>query len=700
MKIFPFILRTLLLWLICPVIAFSQINENNCSEAGRVYALLEKIHYHPLALDDSLAVKTFENFIKALDPSRLYFTRQDSIFLASKSLEIDDNIRNKNCSFLTTAIKQYQKALLRADSILVKMAGNPIDFVQKDSIVFIQSKKGQFRNDVQSLENKWAKWIKYQVIKEIFSPADESDDPFSISEEALLSREPFSREKICKIYQRNIEKKIDHPMGFENHVAMSFFNAITTAFDPHSNYYSLSMTELFLSHVSKNTYSFGIEIGENEEGEVLVEKLVPGSPAWKSNAIHKGDKLLVLKESDEKIYQLSQLDIYEVNKLLVSNAEKSIELTIEKSDGREKEIILQNENAVSEENIINSLIIDGDKKVGYIALPGFYTDMDNQRLGCANDVAKELIKLKNEGVEGLILDLRNNGGGALNEAIGLAGIFIDSGPVFIQKDSEGNLILKKDMNRGTIYNGPLVVMVNGLSASASEVFAGVMQDYNRAVIVGSPTYGKATAQILFPTNIEGESEYSDYNTSDLNSSFMKTTYSKIYRLDGRTYQKEGIQPDVYLPDLMEYFIEKEATYETALANDKIVKKVYYKPLKKLPVFTLQKRSLERQSENEYLKKVQKTGEFLKKTKLSEHVVPLDIQTYKNEKSQAPLVNGLEELEGKESSRFVLKNTAWDEELMQMDKYRELAQHEFKTALQKDTYLEETYLILRDLIDAK
>ena len=240
-----------------------------------------------------------------------------------------------------------------------------------------------------------------------------------------------------------------------------------------------------------------------------------------------------------------------------------------------------------DEDKVKGFILRGAQTVGYISLPAFYEDWEDSRgvKGCANDVATEVIKLKKENISGLILDLRYNGGGSVQEAVELAGIFIDAGPVAQIKTRDAKVITLKDVNRGTVYDGPLLLLVNGSSASASEMVAGTLQDYNRALIVGSPTYGKATAQVVLP--MDTAIDLNTYNGKAQASSYIKMTIEKLYRITGNTAQRTGVQPDVTLPDPPDALTQREADEKFALPAITIEANKYYKPLAPLPIAAAQ-----------------------------------------------------------------------------------------------------------------
>jgi carboxyl-terminal processing protease len=316
--------------------------------------------------------------------------------------------------------------------------------------------------------------------------------------------------------------------------------------------------------VSAMEYSAGLAVEENDKGDKTIGYLQPGGSAWKSGQLHKGDVILKVKISGvEK--EVADIGAEELEDILSGTKSGDVEITYKTVAGVVKSTKLLLEKVTDEEEKVKSYVVKANKKIGYINLPGFYSredDFKNLKYdGCANDVSKEIIKLRKDNIEGLILDLRDNGGGSMWEAMQLAGIFIDVGPLASIKDKDGKVSFLKDPNRGTIYDGPLMVLINGQSASASEFLSATLQDYNRAVIVGGTTYGKGTSQTLQPLDTNKINESKKYED------FVKVTESKFYRVNGSTVQWKGVEPDIMLPDFFEDAYFKEKANASALKPD-------------------------------------------------------------------------------------------------------------------------------------
>jgi carboxyl-terminal processing protease len=294
------------------------------------------------------------------------------------------------------------------------------------------------------------------------------------------------------------------PGYMEEFISNLFCKVLANCYDPHTVFLPQEEKERFDEAVGQTPKRFGFEMDENEDGDIVIDRLQPGSSAFKSGAINAGDKIVAIQEPGKQVVQTGNSAMLVVDSVMSEMKTDKLLVTVKKPDGTTRQVTLYKERFATEEDeedVVQGYVLKGTKNIGYISIPDFYFDWENTSTGingCANDVAKEIIKLKKENIEGLIIDIRFNGGGSLQEAVDLAGIFIDGGPVAQLKTKEPKPYTLKDGNSGSIFDGPLLVMVNGHSASASETFSATMQDYNRAIIAGTTTYGKSTGQIIFP----------------------------------------------------------------------------------------------------------------------------------------------------------------------------------------------------------
>jgi carboxyl-terminal processing protease len=500
-----------LLVFVCGKTDFVFAQSRSSLHAQKAYMLvktLEKYHYRPASFNDRLSEKLFDDFIENLDPNALYFTEDEIVALSPWNKKLDDEVLSKSTVFLEEITELYRRKLQEADTLLGIILSKPIDFNIKDTLFFDKKQSSsRYAKDEKKLKLRWLKWLKYELLIALYAPSGDDDQRFSKDANTLMLKEPGERAVLKVRNKRNISRILEASEGFEENVFSVFLNTLTNCYDPHTSFFSADDKQNFETQLSADGLSFGMDIEASENGEIAVSGLAPGGAAWKSSRIHKGDILINIKTSSDKTIDLTSASVDEANDIIQSINSKKADFTFRKVNGEINTIRLIKSKLIQDENVVKSFILKGEKSFGYISLPGFYTEWNTDNpLGCANDVAKEISRMQEENIEGLILDLRYNGGGSVREAIGLAGLFIDEGPLCIFKSRVGKPYLIKDMNRGSAYNGPLLVMINGLSASASELFADAMQDYHRAIIVGSSSFGKATAQITIPldTNFSAE----------------------------------------------------------------------------------------------------------------------------------------------------------------------------------------------------
>jgi len=690
-----FLLRAILFGLL-----FTYISNLSAQQAKKEALLLcrtlEKNHYSPRSIDDQLSREVFTKFLKTLDRNGLYFLASDYKEFTAYEFSIDDELKGKSWGFLPLVTERYKQRLIDADKTIAAILEKPFDYSSKELIKFPEEDSLSFSADEKAYQLQWSKYLKYKTLWQLVSLYQDS----SVSDQTILSKESSIRQKVKVVQKRKIKRILESPNGYENYIASLFFGSVTCCFDPHSVYMSKTDWENFESSLSREAFSFGMDLDENEAGDVYITRLVPGGPAWKSNELHKDDVLTELKWEGKEAIDLTGAESDEVEGILESSNSIKLDITVRTSTGMYKTVSLVKEKIREEDNIVKSYILKGDKKIGYISLPGFYSEWENMSpLGCSNDVAKEIIKLKEEKIDGLILDIRYNGGGSLIEGLNLAGIFINEGPLFMMQSSDKKPYVMKDMNRGTVYDGPLVLMVNGQSASASEVLASTLQDYNRALIVGSTTYGKATGQIVIPMD-------STINPSDLEKTGLRSEYGvstvtvkKLYRITGKSAQLKGVIPDIHLPDIYEVLEYREMFYKTALPSDSVSKKVVYSPLSPLPVKNLSEKSKARVSSNNDFQLLKKIIDSQVKIQKEMNLVSLNFTQFKNKtlanyKEWEMLEkNGI----GK-SSVYTVENTSYDKELMNLDNYSKEINDILTGNIKEDIYIQESFHIITDLIN--
>jgi len=673
---------------------FSQNVRNFKQEARLLKKVLSEKHVSPRALDDDFSRDVFDVVLDELDPEKIYFTKEDIAWLQPYQTLIDDEINGDNWAFLSRLRERYESSLIRARTNLQEIVSSEIAFDTRGSF---DERMADWQNDETSLKERQKLWIKSRVLDKLASYA-ERDSVACNQTMAVRKKEAILHVKKTEL--ENLEQWLKVSDRLYNRVGGAFFHAITAVFDPHTLY--LSPTELkdFIGRLATGDYYFGFTLDENSRGEIAIAALTPGGPAWRSGELHVSDILLSVNVPERGLIDLTEMSIDEANQVLDEIEAHTIDFNVRKADGLQKTVRLKKEKMEAEENFVRSFVLQGEETVGYIHLPDFYTRWGNENEGsrCANDVAREIIKLKKDGIQGLILDLRFNGGGSLYEALAMAGIFIDEGPLGIQRDRERILTLK-DVNRGTVYDGPLVVMVNGQSASASEFLAAAIQDYNRGLVVGSRTYGKATGQNIIPVNPVSTGITMDA-AIDQSEGFVKVTVERLYRVTGKSLQGTGIVPDIALPDVFDALNSHEQDLPFSLTPDSLNKNTFFKPLLPMNRAALRSKSAERVAKSTGFREIISSIEMISELELHADIHLLSAEDFCKQVDDMRLRHGKAGWSETSTPLFAVKNNTSEQDRLQVDSYADEYNRRWFEKLQNDVYLRETYQILRDLATLK
>lgn len=663
-------------------VLFSQNSDNTCEILNKINATIQAEHLRPKPVDDSLSVFVFDNLINELDPSRNIFFKNEYDEMAAKyRLNLDDLILENDCSFLTDITSKYIAGLERTKSILEKIQAAPFDYSKKDTIRFYK-KSFPFYLKKEDLEKVWRKKIHYQILDDMAETSDNLDSiKANFKSIEAKSRKLILSNEICRI-NTLLETKTNQN---EN-----LYNFFCTYFDPHTAYFSDDSKSSFVASLSKEHLSLGMTVNLNEKNEIIVQELDPNGPAYQTGQIKKGDQIVSVSNQKETL-QVSCASLESISTMILSEANKSLTITLKRNSGKSFEVYIEKQVMKDEENSVFSFIIGKDSKIGYIKIPSFYADLDgNSRKGCADDVAREIIKLERDNIKGLVIDLIDNGGGSMEEAIKLAGMFVDYGPLSIVIDHTKEKSIINDPFKGVIYKGPIVILVNSNTASASEFFSSIMQDYNRALLVGSSTLGKATMQTILSLD------------ETKNTDFLKITINKFYRVTGKSHQYIGVTPDVVLPEFYEDVYQKESDFPTAIKNDSITSTLKYRPyVKRALIDKLAKNSKARLADNFYfndIKKINLKIDQLVNTPKAE--VPMTIDAVFNQKK---IVNSL----WKEINTFNDENNPLDVYNSTVNQYLLSAYPNDKTInqyqmdhLKINPYLNEAVNIINDFNSSK
>ncbi len=527
--------------------------------------MLTRGHFVEKEINNDLSVIVFTNFIDGLDPSKRYFTQQDIREFSKYKYQIDDQLKNSDVTFYNLVYNRFLERLKTSKAIYKEILSSPFNF-KKSEQINVDYEKVPYAKDNKELVDYWRKQLKLQTLsriqemQELQDKKGEKDNSFE--KKSFAELEKSSRKEVLKnvdeLYLR-IEE-LEHQDWFS-----TFLNSVVEGFDPHTSYMDPRIKERFDQDMSGKLEGIGARLQKDGIHTKVVE-LVSGGPAWKQGELEAGDIILKVAQADKEPVDIAGMRLDDAIKFIKGPKGTEVRLIVKKAiDGSLKVISIIRDVVELEETFVKSSIVKKDGKLyGLINLPRFYIDFDdtNSR-DSAKDMEKEIERLKKEGVQGLLIDLRNNGGGSLKTAIEIAGLFIDEGPIVQVKYRGEKPIIKNDTDKRIQWSGSLVILVNEISASASEIFAAAMQDYNRAVIMGgNQTFGKGTVQQVLPIN-----QFIPTYKKELG--FLKMTIQKFYRVNGGSTQKEGVYSDITMPTRYSYMKFGERDMDGALSWDKV-----------------------------------------------------------------------------------------------------------------------------------
>ncbi|MBL7776321.1 MAG: PDZ domain-containing protein, partial [Saprospiraceae bacterium] len=487
---------------------------------------LDRYHFQPRSIDDNFSQQAYNLYLKNVDGGKRFFTQAEIKQLQAFERQLDDEAQAGTFQFFDLSVQLMAQALDKTQGWYQEILATPIDFSKDDSFESDGKKLSWAKNDAE-LRSRWEKWMKYEVLTRINDELVNQEKPdFKGEKRSYAAIEADMRAKVLEMYDRWYKrlKKTDRNRRLELYI-----NSLINVFDPHSGYFSPQEKADFDYRMSGKLEGIGARLQSDGE-KTTVTEIVPGGPAWKQGELEPKDVVVKVAQGDEPAIDVMGWELDDVVGKIRGPKGTVVKLTIQKPDGTVKVISIVRDIVITEEAMAKSHILGehSANRVGYIYLPKFYADFTPQgTTSCAEDVAKEVEKLKNEQVKGIILDLRNNGGGSLRDVVRMSGLFIEQGPIVQVKSRDRRPDINDDMDPRVQYGGPLIVMVNGFSASASEILAAAMQDYGRAVIIGSTgTYGKGSVQRFWDLDMTT----TDESIKPLGE--MKVTIQKFYRITG------------------------------------------------------------------------------------------------------------------------------------------------------------------------
>lgn len=647
--------------------------------------VLERGHYEPKDINDDFSVSVFEDFIEAVDPTKRYFLEEDLLEFEQYKFQLDDQIRNTEISFFNLVYDRLMLRMEQAREIYKEVLEEPFDFSAEEYIDIDYEKQG-YAQDLGELKDRWRKQLKYATIgtydSKLTLASEDGEEPLSPREAEVAARE-------------NTRETLDDYFDFVDDLERKdwftqYLNTIVEEFDPHTYYFAPEDKERFDVSMSGRFEGIGARLQKQPEGAKIVE-IISGGPVWRDQRLEVGDEILKVGQEGEPPVNIVGMRLDDAIKLIKGPKGTVVDLTVRKVDGTVEVVSLTRDVVELEESFAKSaMIIKDDAKFGLIHLPKFYVDFeDYSERNAATDVAREIELLKKEGVQGLVLDLRDNGGGSLKTVVDIAGLFISDGPIVQVRSSGRDKEIYEDKDERIQWDGPLVILVNELSASASEILAAAMQDYKRAVIIGSKqTFGKGTVQNVIPLeNIVRSNEYGDLGA-------IKLTTQKFYRVNGESTQLEGVKSDVVVPDRYSYIDLGERDQANPLQWDKISPAKYIPWDGYIDPGTIA-RSAARMDAHPQIALIEENAHWLKQQQ-EETQVPLKYEVYlereKENKERSKYFKSKMEYD----SHLNFSSLAYEKELFTQDSVLRDKRDRWHKNLAKDVYVEEAVNILEDL----
>jgi len=657
-----------------------------------VVRFLDAYHFSPEAINDQFSEKAYDLYIDYLDGGKRFFTEEELAELKPYKTQIDDQINLRTTGFFGLSMDKLDIAHARAKSIFEKVIDEDLK-LESSTIYETDADKRSFAKNGDDLVEVWKNMLTYDLIDRVNNKVKAQQD--SSVQQSVLELQVKAKEEMKESYDRWFERidKTRRSDYFETYV-----NTMTHVFDPHSDYFNPKEKEDFDIRMGGKLEGIGARL--TPDGEFTkVSEIIPGGPAWKGKQLEVNDLILNARQDTEATsIDFTGMRLDDVVQHIRGKKGTIVHLNVKKTDGSTTTIIIERDEVIIDEGFAKSLILDvpgSIENIGYIKLPRFYDSFEG-KVGnsCAKDVAAEVEKLKANQVGGIILDLRNNGGGSLRDVVTMSGLFIEKGPIVQVKPRERPAYVYDDTDNNVQYKGPLIVMVNEFSASASEILAAALQDYDRAVIVGSKsTFGKGTVQRFVDLDeaFKGDDKFKPLGN-------LKITMQKFYRINGGSTQLKGVTPDIVLPDNYHYIETGEKDYEFPLEWSEIDAVDYTQNVYMIDnMDALKANSSSRIGGNENFNLVLENAKRFKNLR-EESQYPLNLDGFTALMDQREEeAKKFENLFDKNIENLVVRNLPNDMKKFATDESKKARNDEWVENVNKDFYLEETMYIMKDLM---
>lgn len=648
--------------------------------------VLEQGHFDPKEVNDDFSANVFEDYLTQLDPFKRYFYQSDIDDFEAYKTQIDDQLKAYDIAFFNLTHERLLKRISESKEVYKEVLSQPFDFEVEETF-FADYDALPYANNRKEMKERWRKQLKFSTIAnfdDALSQQDLDDEVKNETELELKAREATLK-SLDELYVYIDDRQRKDWFGV-------YINAIVEEFDPHTFYFAPEDKERFDVAMSGNFEGIGARLQKKMDA-IIVNEIISGGPAWRQRELEVGDAILKVKQEDEEEpVNVVGMRLDDAIKFIKGPKGTEVTLTLKKVDGTIEDVTIKRDVVEIEETYAKSSVVKKDERTyGVINLPKFYVDFeDYNKRNAASDIKKEIERLKGENVEGLVLDLRNNGGGSLQTVVDMAGLFIKEGPVVqVRSTGEPKEVLK-DRDESIIWDGPLVILVNELSASASEILAAAMQDYKRAIVIGSKqTYGKGTVQNVLDLNRMVK------NNSQGDLGALKFTTQKFYRIDGGSTQLEGVKSDVVVPDRYSYIDIGEKDQENPLPWDQIEAVDYTVWENYYDYDATIEKSKTRMANNEQLKMIDANAKWVKEIR-DKNTYSLNYEAYKKEielnEEEAKRFSELSEY----TSNLTFNSLPYEEKLMAQDSVLKQKRDRWHESLSQDVYIDEALNVLNDL----
>ena len=655
--------------------------------------VLDQAHYLDKEINDEFSEKVFDTFLENLDPYKRYFYTSDIEEFSKYKYLIDDAFKNPNLDFFELVYKRYTKRMLESEKIFNDILSKPFDF-NKNEVCECDFEELDYVKTKDQLFDRWRKLLKIYVIENYHNEIEDDlrkskeDSDFILRNPVLIEKK--TRETLKETMQQNyafMSEEMQRSDWFSVYI-----NSFVSQYDPNTSYLDPESKDRFDVDMSGNYAGIGARL-QKKIDKVEITEVISGGPAWRDNSLEKGDAILKVRQDDEdEPVGILNMRLGEAVKLIKGKKGTKVHLTVKKVDGSVTEVTVKRDIVLLEETYIKSSIVEKDNNTyGLINIPKFYIDFDNQsNRDAAKDLRTEIERLKEEGIQGLVIDLRNNGGGALKTVVDMAGMFIKNGPVVQVKYFDKEKQVLSDRDRSVLWTGPLVILVNEGSASASEILAAAMQDYKRAIIIGgNQTWGKGTVQNVFPLNrmVRGNTN------GDLGA--LRYTTQKYYRINGGSVQLEGVKSDINVPYRYKYLEFGEKDSENPLQWDEIDKVEFDMWNSNFNFEEAITKSNKRMANNEYLKLVDENAKWIKSVR-DNKLINLNYDKFKLELEENSSITEKFKALNDYSMNYNFKSLPYELDIIKNDSVLGLKRERWHKSLNKDFYIDEALNVLSDL----